>query len=140
MSISERFQPALTDEELLEFLVAVVDAELLEAVVVEDLEAVDVEDADDGVLGAVPPAVLLHLDGGVHLLDDPGEQALVDGLRAEVSQSGQLDDPREHDSQLTRQVRSGHVGQSWIIQSGTLGGPSEAQVSQLPYHDLTQAG
>ena len=34
-------------EELLELLVGVVDAELLEAVHVEDLEAGDVEDADE---------------------------------------------------------------------------------------------
>ena len=120
MKVSERLQRALTDEELLQLLVAVVDAELLEAVVVEDLEAVDVQHADDGVLGAVPAAVLLHLDGRVHLLDDPREQAFIDGLRAEV-RPGQVSwmIPVNKTLQITRKVGSGHVGQSWIIQSDT---------------------
>ncbi len=62
-------------EELLQLLVGVVDAELLEAVEVEDLEAGDIEDANEAgalALGAVQAAV----DAG----DDPLEQALVGGL------------------------------------------------------------
>ena len=49
-------------------------------VVVEDLEAVDVEDADD----RVPPRLLharLHLDLLVDLLHDPREEAVVDRLK-----------------------------------------------------------
>ena len=82
----------LTDEELLQLLVAVVDAELLEAVVVEDLESVDVQYSDDGVFGAVPLTVLPYLDGRVHLLDDPGEESLVDSLPSQVRcyEAGQL--------------------------------------------------
>lgn len=38
----------LTYEELLQFFIAVVNAELFETVAVEHLEAVDVQDADDG--------------------------------------------------------------------------------------------
>ena len=37
----------LTDKQLLQLLIAVVDAELLEAVLPEDLEAIDVKDPDD---------------------------------------------------------------------------------------------
>jgi hypothetical protein len=40
----------LTNKKLLQLLVAVVDAELLEAVGVEDLEAVDIQHADERVL------------------------------------------------------------------------------------------
>ena len=68
-----------TDEELLQLLVAIIDAELLEGVVVEDLEAVDVQDPDDG--GAVlPPLLLAHLDHFVHTAHDPREQSGVDRL------------------------------------------------------------
>ena len=48
-------------------------------VVVKDLEAVDVEHADDSVslvVDGVPP----HLDGLVDLIHDPGEQTVVDRL------------------------------------------------------------
>ena len=70
-------------EELLELLVGVVDAELFEAVEVEDLEAGNVEDADEGgalALGAVQrPVDASH---------DPLEEALVhrlgDGLHGEL--------------------------------------------------------
>lgn len=63
-------------EELLELLVGVIDAELLEAVDVKDLESGNVEDADEGgalALGAVEGAV----DAG----DDPLEEPLVHRLR-----------------------------------------------------------
>ncbi len=43
----------LTDEKLLEFFVAVVDTKLLETVAGENLEAVDVENADDGGVGNI---------------------------------------------------------------------------------------
>ena len=63
-------------EELLQFLVDIVDTDLLEAVVVEDLKAGDVEDTDVGDL--------LHCgvaEGLVTLVDDNAEGALVDGTR-----------------------------------------------------------
>ena len=61
-------------EELLQFLVDIVDTDLLEAVVVKDLKAGDVEDTDVGDL--------LHCgvaEGLVTLVDDNAEGALVDG-------------------------------------------------------------
>ena len=68
------YRPYLVEEEL-QLLVGQVDAGLLEAVLVELLEAEDVEDADllQLVLGDV------HLLGEqlVHLVDDPAEQAAV---------------------------------------------------------------
>ena len=62
-------------EELLQVLVGVVDAELLEAVRVEVLEAEDVEDPDGAL---VTELELLLEDGGVDLLHDQDEQAAVD--------------------------------------------------------------
>lgn len=50
-SVGHRWlQTTLTNEQLLQFLVTVVDAELFEAVRLEDLEAVDVEHADQRAL------------------------------------------------------------------------------------------
>lgn len=49
-------------------------------VAVEDLKAIDIEDADDGVLAVKPGVVVLHLDDGVDAAHDPAEQPLVDGL------------------------------------------------------------
>lgn len=65
------------DEQLLQLLVAEVDAELLEAVLLEDLEAVDVQDAHHVALGA--PG-LLRLQRDVQALHQPREQPVVDGL------------------------------------------------------------
>ena len=62
-------------EELLQVLVGVVDAELLEAVRVEVLEAEDVKDPDGAL---VTELELLLEDGGVDLLHDQDEQAAVD--------------------------------------------------------------
>ena len=60
------------DEELLQVLVAVVDAELLEGVVVEDLEAVDVEDADHRRVAVVAGLGRdRRVDGRVHVAHDP---------------------------------------------------------------------
>lgn len=76
----------LVDEHLLQVdlvdsLVGVVHAELLEAVVLEDLEAVDVQQLDR-------PRLLLHLVAGVELpvqlLYQPLEQALVNCLRHRI--------------------------------------------------------
>ena len=70
-------------EELLKLLVGVVDAELLEAVEIEDLEPGDVQDADEA--GPLP---LGPVQGAVDPGDDPLEEALVhrlgDGLHGEL--------------------------------------------------------
>lgn len=66
---------------------------LFERICPEDLEAVDVEDSDDGGL-AVTATTLdlgnrkrrdLNLDCIVHPSDDPSEESFVDGLREGVS-------------------------------------------------------
>ena len=59
------------EEELLQLLVGEVDAELLEGVDLEPLEAVHVEQPD------VPRAPCRALDGGVDPCDDEGEEARV---------------------------------------------------------------
>ena len=71
-------------EVLLELLVRVVDAELLEGVLREDLEAEDIEQADESQLVLLTfPARLclfgcvLHRDGRVDLLHDPAEDRAV---------------------------------------------------------------
>lgn len=97
------------DEELLQFLVAVVDAKLFKAaagqnkgqfhkvprsvrntrvfmpfepVVLEYLKAVDVQHPDHRVLAVDPGVVVLHLDDVVDAAHDPAEQTLVHGLGA----------------------------------------------------------
>ena len=77
-------------EVVLERLVCVVDAELLEAVVVQVLEPEYVEDGDDPeVLGGVALAVLDHptlaQDDLVHTVDQPGEQGGEQRLGNRVS-------------------------------------------------------
>ena len=61
-------------EELLQLLVRVVDAQLLEAVVVEDLEAGDVEHADEVL------ALGLGVQRLVHAIHQPPEATAVNGL------------------------------------------------------------
>lgn len=67
---------ALTDEELLQFLVAVVDAELFETVGVKHLEPVDVEDPDD----SSSFLNIRHVYHWVDLVHNPGEQSIVHSL------------------------------------------------------------
>ena len=62
----------LLDEVLLQLLVDVVDAELLEAVALEDLKAKDIENADGARLGEVPAHERI-----VHTLDQVVEHAVV---------------------------------------------------------------
>ena len=71
------------DEELLQVLVGVVDAELLEGVGAKVFEAEDVEDADRRLVFAVN---LVGLgDGRVDFSDDVDEEAAVDSLRKGVA-------------------------------------------------------
>ena len=69
------------DEQLLQLLVTVVDAQLLKTVAVEHLEAVYVQHADHGAL-AVQLAVP-NLDRVVDPADDPRKQAIVNGLQTQ---------------------------------------------------------
>jgi hypothetical protein len=62
-------------EQLLQLLVCVVDAELLETVQLEDLESGDIEDADEA-----GPLTLGAVQGPVDPRDDPLEQTLVGRL------------------------------------------------------------
>jgi len=62
-------------EELLQLLIGVVDAELFETIQLEDLEAGNVENADEA--GALP---LSPVQGPVDPRHDPLEEALVGGL------------------------------------------------------------
>ncbi len=71
----------LTYKKLLQFLVAIVDAKLFETVAPENLEPVDVKDANDGGVGHV------GLRGGgvnrrVHLAHDPREQPVIQRLHS----------------------------------------------------------
>lgn len=73
------FQDQL-NEQLLQFLVAIVDAQLLETVVIEDFETVDVQNADDR-MAAMFDHVFGHHNAVVHALNDPGEKTFIDGLK-----------------------------------------------------------
>merc|ERR1712012_791929 len=88
-------------EELLQLLIDVVDTDLLEAVVVEDLEAGNIQDSNVGDL----------LHGGVNqslitLLDNNSEGSLVDGASntsngvGSIGTGGTLGDPLSADLQL----------------------------------------
>ena len=74
---------------LLEFLVGIVDRQLLKTVFLEGLEAEDIENAEtvDTVLAhsIVLSARYFGLNRVVDLLDDPIEQLAVDGFGARVS-------------------------------------------------------
>lgn len=73
------------DEQLLELLIAVVDAELLEAVGVEDLEPVDVQDADKSSLVAFVWIFIVNIYRAIYSGYYPGKQPLVDGFCEGVS-------------------------------------------------------
>jgi hypothetical protein len=73
-------------------LVAIVDAKLLEAVVVKHLEAVNVEDADHGGLEMRLALCEGGVDGGVDVAHDPGEEAVVERLGERVQGDGGLRD------------------------------------------------
>jgi hypothetical protein len=66
------------NEDLLELLIDKVDAELLKAVVLENLESVNVQHADDR-------GRILVEDGFIDLRDDPLEEARVDAHRKGVA-------------------------------------------------------
>ena len=68
-------------------LIAVVDAQLLKGVGLEDLKAKDVEHADKGVRGR---GGLLGGEARVALRDEPGEAALVDHLGERVARAAGL--------------------------------------------------
>ncbi len=73
----------LTYEKLLQFLIAIVDAKLFETVASENLEPVDVEDANDGGVGHVG----LRRGGvncRVHLAHDPREQPVIQRLHSKL--------------------------------------------------------
>jgi hypothetical protein len=70
-------------EELLKLLVSVVDAKLLEAVVLEDLETGDIEHTDEE-----GTTRLSH--GVIDLLDQPQEKTVVDGLCKSITRGKSL--------------------------------------------------
>ena len=71
------------DEELLQVLVGVVDAELLERVGSEVFEAEDVENADGGLI--LPVDHVWLCDGRVDLPDDVNEEAPINSLRESIT-------------------------------------------------------
>jgi hypothetical protein len=76
-----------TNEQLLKLLIAIVDAELLEAVRVEYLEPVDVQHSNDSASVAGPN----HINGCVYLAHDPREQSVIYGLQYDhVNTMGKL--------------------------------------------------
>ena len=77
-------------------LVGQIDEELLEAVVLETLEAVDVEKADRAPAAEVAATIAaagartVDVEGGVHSSDDPFEESRVDGAGEGVAHVGGL--------------------------------------------------
>ena len=70
----------ITDEKLLQFLVAVVDAKLLETVDIEYLETVNIEHTNNSswyVIASIRP---LHFNGAIDSLDNPREKTIVESL------------------------------------------------------------
>lgn len=70
-----------TDEELLQFFVAVIDAKLFETIDVKNFEAVNIEHTDNCPGNIVASVCSLHFDGAVHSLDNPGEKTIVQRLK-----------------------------------------------------------
>lgn len=70
----------VTDKKLLQFLVAVVDAKLLETVDVEDLETVNIEHANNRTRYVIASIRPLYFNGAVDSLHNPREQTIVEGL------------------------------------------------------------
>ena len=101
-------------------LVGQIDEELLEAVVLETLEAVDVEKTDRApaaeVVGAAG-ARTVDVEGGVHSSDDPFEESRVDGASEGIPHvSRLLRRQRAHD-----RVRGGGGGGGAVDGSVLLG-------------------
>ena len=77
-------------------LVGQVDEELLEAVVLEALEAVDVEKADRAPAAEVAATIAaagartVDVEGGVHSSDDPFEESRVDGASEGITHVSRL--------------------------------------------------
>ncbi len=74
------FHLGVTDEKLLQFLVAVVDAKLLETVDVEDLETVNIEHANNRTWYVIASIRPLYFNGAVNSLHNPREKTIVEGL------------------------------------------------------------
>ncbi len=82
-------------ELLLQFLVGVVDAKLLEAVLLENLKPIDVQDANGGV------ALVGGGEGVVYLRHHPLEKVHVEMLGQTIPGSNRLEgDTRSHDSHM----------------------------------------
>ena len=73
---------SLTNEQLLKFLIAVVDAELFKTVFAKNFKSVDIKNSNDGGVGDVGIGGG-RVNGGVHLGYDPREQSVVEGLKYE---------------------------------------------------------
>jgi hypothetical protein len=73
-----------TNEKLLQFLVAVVDAELLKTVLIKNFKSVNVQDANDGGFVLDLGLLVLEVDGLVDFFDDPREQPVVNSLGKSV--------------------------------------------------------
>ena len=73
---------SLTDEQLLKFLIAVVDAELFKTVFTKNFKSVDIENTNDGGVWNVGIGGG-WVNGRVHLCYDPREQPVVESLKYE---------------------------------------------------------
>lgn len=80
-----------TDKQLLQFLIAIVDAKLLKTISLKYLKAVDVQHAQH-IVERFLRFMSGHDDRFVDATNDPGEQSIVDGLRQSVSTVFGLDD------------------------------------------------
>jgi len=69
----------LTYEELLQLLVAIVDAELFEAIRIKDLKAIDVKYSNDRVESRLGLATSEEYST-IYTGYDPGEKTIIDGL------------------------------------------------------------
>lgn len=70
----------LTNKELLQFLVAIVDAKLFKTIHVEDFEAIDVKDTDQRSV-SLYLVVVIHVDRIIHPQHYPREQSFVYSLK-----------------------------------------------------------
>ena len=106
------------DEELLQFFVAVIDAELLEAVGLKDLKTINVQYTNDSVFAVqCGGGVGRRAEGLVDLLYDPREESFVDCLNPKTIACTCISKikPEESTLELKRIINTAKNGKKIIL-------------------------
>lgn len=66
-----------TDEKLLQFLIAIIDAKLFEAIDIENFETVNIQHTNNSSWNVVASICPLYFDGTVNPFHNPREETVV---------------------------------------------------------------